>query len=278
MMRAVEPVARSPEVPAAEGLRVSVVVPVFNSAASLDELHERIDAALEVASAVAWWELILVNDGSADGSWERIVALAAEHRAVRGLDLTRNWGQHNALLAGVHAATGDVIVTLDDDLQNPPEEISALLDALAPGVDLVYGKPRVKRHTVHRRVATRVVRGVVSGLTRGGIPADIGGFRAFRAGLLDRADTARGADFAIDTPLTAAAAGIVAVSVRHDRRRYGRSNYTLRKLAKHTITEFASLRGERAATRGGSPTYAVRAETSAPEDVLIEVAGRGAAT
>lgn len=99
--------------------RVSVVVPVFNSEASLVELCERIASTMDSAP-VPCWELILVNDGSEDASWETVVGLSREHPKVRGLDLTRNFGQHNALLAGIHSAAGAVVVTLDDDLQNPP--------------------------------------------------------------------------------------------------------------------------------------------------------------
>ncbi len=252
---------------------VSVVVPVFNSEASLDELCERIGDTLDSASAD--WELILVNDGSLDGSWKRVVALSEERSQVRGIDLTRNWGQHNALLAGIHTARHEAIVTLDDDLQNPPEEIPSLLEVLRGDVDLVYGKPIAKRHALPRRIATKVVRGLVTAITAGRIPVDIGGFRAFRASLLDEVDREQGPSFAIDIPLTRAASHVAIVSVRHDPRRYGKSNYSFGTLSKHALIEFDSLR--RLAMRPGrrSPTYAVRTTTGAMAAEIADAAGQG---
>ena len=249
MMGAVEAIATGSDDRAADGLRVSAVVPVFNSASSLVELHRRIDATLSPMDELGSWELILVNDGSRDASWETILGLTRDHREVMGIDLTRNWGQHNALLAGIHAATGDLIVTLDDDLQNPPEEIPCLLEALSGEVDLVYGKPIAKRQVLPRRIATTIVRRLVHVMTGGGVPAEIGGFRAFRASVLDGLDDAQGDSFAIDIPLTGSANRIAAVSVRHDPRRYGRSNYTFGRLAKHALIEFDSLRRRRARPR-----------------------------
>jgi len=115
---------------------LSVVVPVYNSAGTLAALVERVGAVLDARGGE--WELVLVNDGSTDESWARIEELARGPR-VRGLDLARNYGQHNALLAGIRAARGDTIVTIDDDLQNPPEEIGKLiwtLGAMAAGAAL----------------------------------------------------------------------------------------------------------------------------------------------
>jgi glycosyltransferase involved in cell wall biosynthesis len=257
--------------------RVSVVVPVFNSASSLEELHRRIDATLSSMDELDSWELILVNDGSEDASWERILALSRNHPEVRGIDLTRNWGQHNALLAGIQAATGSLIVTLDDDLQNPPEEIPRLLEALTGDVELVYGKPIVKRQVLPRRVATTIVRRVVAVMTSGGVPADIGGFRAFRASVLDGLDDAQGSTFAIDIPLTSTASGIAAVGVRHDPRRYGRSNYTFGRLAKRALIQFDSLRRRRAGPGRRSLTYAVRITTGAMTPETADGPGRTAA-
>src|ERR1700753_209303 len=118
-------------------LDVSVVVPVYNSAATVGELVERLSAVL--AARAPRSEILLGNDGSRDASWQAILAAAAREPRVRGIDLMRNYGQHNALLCGIRAAAGAVVVTLDDDLQHPPEEIPRLLDALTDDVDVVYG-------------------------------------------------------------------------------------------------------------------------------------------
>ena len=122
---------------------LSVVVPVYGSEEILPELVRQLG---EVLPGLAEnHELVLVNDCSPDGSWQVIEQLTAEHVWIRGINLMRNYGQHNALLCGIRAAKFDVIVTLDDDLQNPPEEIPRLLACLAEGHDVVYGTPKRPR-------------------------------------------------------------------------------------------------------------------------------------
>lgn len=134
---------------------LSAVIPVFNSGRVLPELVARLEPVLREAAED--FELILVNDGSDDDSWAAIAELASAHPWVRGLDLMRNAGQHNALLCGIRAARHELIVTLDDDLQNPPEEIPALLDELREkGLDVVYGTPHREQHGVLRDLASRV--------------------------------------------------------------------------------------------------------------------------
>lgn len=140
---------------------VSVVVPVHNGAASIEGLVARLLATLDGLGAA--YEIVLVNDGSRDDSWPCIVGLSERHGAVRGIDLMRNYGQHNALLCGIRAARYDVVVTLDDDLQNPPEEIPRLLAALAEGRDVVYGTPRREQHGLLRDLASRITKLVLQG-------------------------------------------------------------------------------------------------------------------
>src|SRR5215831_2936237 len=122
---------------------VSVIIPVFNAEQTLGPLLERL-AAVRARADVR--EVVLVNDGSRDGSWRAIGELARRYDWVRGLNLMRNYGQHNALLAGIRAARHDVIVTMDDDLQNPPEDIHKLVTKLDDGFDVVYGTPRAGQH------------------------------------------------------------------------------------------------------------------------------------
>lgn len=258
-MRAVGQIAIRPEDRAVCGPRVSVVVPVFNSEPSLGELHRRIDETLSRMDELGPWELILVNDGSEDGSWEEIVALSHEHPEVRGLDLTRNWGQHNALLAGVHSVCAQVIVTLDDDLQNPPEEIPRLLDALGPEVDVVYGVPAVSAHPAHRRLGGATLRKILR-LVSGRREALLGsGFRAFRSELAERLPEDAGENFVLDNSLRSVTGRIGSVAVRHEPRRNGRSNYTFWMLVRLAFVEITT---DLPFTRsGGSATPAYRVRT-----------------
>jgi glycosyltransferase involved in cell wall biosynthesis len=133
---------------------LSIVIPVYNSEASLPLLAKRL---AKVLPAIApRFELILVNDGSRDRSSEVMYELAREYPWMRCFDLMRNYGQHNTLLCGIREARGQVITTMDDDLQNPPEEIPKLLAKLAEGYDVVYGYPQRESHGLLRDLASRI--------------------------------------------------------------------------------------------------------------------------
>jgi glycosyltransferase involved in cell wall biosynthesis/GNAT superfamily N-acetyltransferase len=210
-----------------------VVVPVFNGAATLAELVRRCHAVLGERGAPH--ELIFVDDGSSDASWAEIERLAGSDSAVRGVRLARNYGQHNALLAGIREASREAIVTIDDDLQNPPEEIPALLEALTDEVDVVYGEPVAKRQRLGRRLATQVVVRALRVL--GGRTAPmVSSFRLFRTEVRDGFADYTGPDVSIDGLLTWRTDRFVAVPVRHDARAHGESNYSLLKLIKHALT------------------------------------------
>jgi undecaprenyl-phosphate 4-deoxy-4-formamido-L-arabinose transferase len=157
---------------------------------------------------------------------------------VRGIDLMRNYGQHNALLCGIRAAAGAVIVTMDDDLQHPPEEIGKLLAPLGePGeeVDVVYGTPLAEQHGLWRDLASRATKLVLEGAMGAAVARRVSAFRAFRAELRDAFSQVANPYVSIDVLLTWATTRFAAVPVRHDPRRAGRSNYTFRMLARHAF-------------------------------------------
>lgn len=218
---------------AEHGFSVSVVIPVFNGAATVGEVVERGREVL--GPLVAAYEFVLVNDGSADASWARIEELCASAPNVRGLDLSRNYGQHNALLAGIREARHEVIVTMDDDMQNPPEEIPKLLATLSEGCDVVYGEPVEKRQGAGRRFATRLVVHAL-GMLGGKTAPMVSSFRAFRADLRDGFDDYTGPDVSIDGLLTWRTERFCSVPVIHNPRKQGRSNYSLVELVRHALT------------------------------------------
>jgi undecaprenyl-phosphate 4-deoxy-4-formamido-L-arabinose transferase len=220
---------------------VSAVVPVYNSADNVEELVRRLAAVL--GEHAAQWEVVLVNDGSRDASWAAIEAAAAGDPRVRGLDLMRNYGQHNALLAGLRAARHEVLVTLDDDLQNPPEEIPRLLAALTPERDAVYGVPAPggARHGPWRDLASRLAKWVLHHGMRAPEVRQITAFRAFRAPVLDASAGFSGPFVSLDALLTWGTTRFAAVPVRHDERRIGRSNYTFGRLVAHTLNLVAGF-------------------------------------
>ena len=157
---------------------LSVIIPVYNGSGSLSDLVQRLEAVLPPLSSAH--ELILVNDASLDDSWQVIERLTQEHGWVRGIDLARNYGQHNALLCGIREARGDIIVTMDDDLQHPPEELPRVLDRLEDGTDVVYGTPVREQHGLWRILASRVSKIVLQRAMGAEAARSISAFRAFR--------------------------------------------------------------------------------------------------
>jgi glycosyltransferase involved in cell wall biosynthesis len=221
---------------------VSIVIPVYNGSATIGELVERLLAEFESKGRAC--EILLVNDGSPDNSWEVIQALAAAHPAVRGLKLMRNFGQHNALLAGIRQAGGEITVTMDDDLQNPPEEVTKLLEGVAAGRDVVYGVPFEGRHGMFRDFASFAVKFALRvglGYQHAGYTS---AFRAFRTKLRNAFADFDAKYVSIDVLLTWATTDFSWVVVQHNERPAGKSGYTLRKLLSHTVnmvTSFSSL-------------------------------------
>ncbi|MDQ3112047.1 MAG: glycosyltransferase family 2 protein, partial [Bacteroidota bacterium] len=129
---------------------LSIVIPVYNSEELLDELFNSINATLTGTQA---FEVVFVDDGSQDQSWEKIVKLKSHHPdKIRGIQLSRNFGQHNALVCGFSFAQGDLVLTMDDDLQHPPSEIPKMLAAhYAKNADVIYGIYNTnKKHSAAR--------------------------------------------------------------------------------------------------------------------------------
>ena len=212
---------------------ISVVVPVYNSRGTLSDLATRLSTVLSELSPR--FELILVNDGSRDESWSVICDLASCYDWVRGINLLRNYGQHNALLAGIRQARYEIIVTLDDDLQNPPEEISRLLDRLAEGFDVVYGTPLRQQHGLWRDSASNITKLALQGAMGAETARKVSAFRVFRTQLREAFAIYQSPFVSIDVLLTWSTTHFSSVSVRHDPRLIGQSNYTFRKLVTHAL-------------------------------------------
>jgi glycosyltransferase involved in cell wall biosynthesis len=212
---------------------ISVVVPVYNSESSLPLLIERLEPVLSALTRN--FEAILVNDGSRDRSWEAVSRLTQRYPWVRGISLMRNYGQHNALLCGIRAARNEVIVTLDDDLQNPPEEIPKLTAMLAQGYDVVYGAPEQEQHGLWRDLASRATKIALQSAVGAETAQQASAFRAFRSEVRGGFTNFQGPFVSIDVLLTWGASHFTAVRVHHEARRMGTSQYTLRKLIRHAF-------------------------------------------
>lgn len=214
-------------------LSISVVVPVYNSEQSLPLLLERLAPVLARISRA--YEVILVNDGSRDGSWNEIQKLAQQFPEVRGICLMRNYGQHNALLCGIRAAKFELIATLDDDLQHPPEELPKLLEQLSDSFDVVYGTPEREKHGLLRDLASRITKFALQSAMGAKTARKVSAFRVFRTILRDAFASYSSPYVSIDVLLTWGTTRFTAVSVRHDDRTLGKSNYTFSKLFRHAM-------------------------------------------
>jgi len=212
---------------------LSIVVPAYNCETGLGELVKRLEGILAAFGSA--YELILVDDGSRDGTWGRVLEMAAKYPWIRGIGLLRNYGQHNALLCGIRAARYDTIITMDDDLQNPPEEIPKLLAKLAEGWDVVYGTPEVQQHGFWRNLASRMTKRALQSAVGAANARNVSAFRALRTEIREAFRHYHGPFVSIDVLLSWGTSRFSAQTVRHDIRGQGLSNYTFRKLASHAI-------------------------------------------
>lgn len=220
---------------------ISVIIPVYNSEQSLPLLMERLQSALTTCDR---FEVVLVNDGSHDRSWDVIVALSEQFHNVQGINLMRNYGQHNALLCGIRFANHEYIVTMDDDLQNPPEEISSLIARLEEGYDVVYGTPKEQQHGLWRDLASTVTKLALQGFMGAETARQVSAFRAFRTNLREAFRQYEGSFVSIDVLLTWGTTRFSSVPVSHEPRTLGRSNYTFSRLlmlAINMMTGFSIL-------------------------------------
>ena len=210
---------------------VSVVVPVYRSSGTLAQLIQRIHQSVDSDH-----EIILVDDGSGDGTWETLATIANGDPRVRAIKLGRNVGQHGALLAGIREARFPVTVTIDDDLQNPPEEIPRLVSALESSeMDVVYGTPSTAAQVGWRRGSGLLARLLIKSTL--GVPeiSNMSSFRAFRTDLRDAFSQPLGPGVSIDALLAWGTPRFTAIEVQHDERTHGTSNYSVRSLVRFAV-------------------------------------------
>ena len=217
---------------------LSVVVTLLNEEASIDELYRRTVGVLDGAGRS--FELILVDDGSRDATWARVQRLHAADSRIRGVRFKRNFGQHPAMHAGLSRARGEIVVTMDADLQNAPEDIDRLVRVVEAGADVASGRRRARRDPWVRTVPSRLVNGMLRRFT--GVPiADFGcAFNAYRRAALQPVLAAIGKQKFTKALVLASGASVVEVDVAHgpraDRSRYG--PVRLVRLALHVVAGF----------------------------------------
>lgn len=207
---------------------LSVVIPVYNSASTLPDLVTGLATVLPTVADN--FEVLLVNDGSRDQSWACINDLNRNYPWVRGIEMMRNYGQHNALLAGIRSAKYPVTITMDDDLQHPPDQIPKLIEQLEKGYDVVYGTPEQQQQSAWRNASSAITKFIMQRAMGQKIAPSGSAFRAFRTRVRDAFADYKSPFVSIDVLLTWGTARFSSVTVHHDPRRKGRSGYDLLRL------------------------------------------------
>jgi len=213
---------------------ISVVVPVYSCACCLGELYARLRETLERISPD--FEIILVNDCSPDDAWEVIRGLCLQDVRVKGINLSRNFGQHYAITAGLDHASGDWSVVMDCDLQDQPEEIPKFYEAAQKGYDVVFGRRVVRRDALFKRLSSKVFNWLLGLLTGEKLDPSIANFGIYRRAVIDAVLEIR--ELNRSFPMFVRWLGFrrTTVEVRHAERPSGKSSYTLRKLLKFALS------------------------------------------
>jgi glycosyltransferase involved in cell wall biosynthesis len=236
------PYSQHPIPPCGQMPSVSIIIPVYRAEQTLLELYRQLSATMVEITSV--FEILFIEDGGGDQSWPIICRLARADHRVRGIRMSRNYGQHNALLCGIREARYDVVLTMDDDLQHPVSEIRPMLAALRPEYDVVYGAPETEQHGFLRNIASRLTKVALASAMGAETARNVSAFRAFRTRLRDGFQAYRGPSVSIDVLLTWTTTRFTAIKVRHVPRAAGVSGYTMSKLIRHAVdlmTGFSTL-------------------------------------
>ena len=215
-----------------------MVIPVYNSEATLEEMQSRLTAAMEVLERP--WEVIYVFDGGSEGTWKKLLALKQKQpELVTAVRLARNFGQHAATLCGLGMATGEFVVTIDDDLQTPPEAIGALLERQKEtGADLVYGLYPKKKHSWFRNLGSKLFKKVFRYLVNGF--KDGSSFRLIHRNLVEEVARFDHHHVFLDQILSWYTQDVAYQNVDHFARKEGKSGYTTLKLIRLAFSIFFS--------------------------------------
>ena len=223
-------------------MQYSIVVPVFNEEENLAELYQRLTAVMQGLGAS--YEIILVDDGSGDRSFPMMKALRERDPRVKAVRLSRNFGHHLALTAGLDHAKGEAVILMDADLQDEPEEIPKLLEKLGEGYDVVYGVRKNRKESLTRRIAAGLFAAIMNRMVGSGHFATGGVFRVMTRQVRDELQQCRETARFITGLVSWLGFNQVGVDVEHGARYAGETKYNLWRLIKlllNTLTSFSYL-------------------------------------
>lgn len=210
-------------------MKISIIIPVYNSSPMLTELCDRIFKTMKELNFQNNFELIMVNDCSQDNSWEKINDLSSIYYFVKGINLSENFGQHNAIMAGLNNCTGKYIITIDDDLQHPPEFIPEILDKL-DNFDVCYTNYRNRKHVGWKKFVSKLNNIVSSFILNKSLKIYMSSFRGFTNEIKQNLVKFKGNDVYLDGLIIKNAKKITMITIDHQERKIGESNYNFKKL------------------------------------------------
>ncbi|MDD6003800.1 MAG: glycosyltransferase family 2 protein [Bacteroidales bacterium] len=209
-------------------MQLSIVSPVYHGEKMVEQLVERISKS--VSTITPDYEIILVNDASPDNSWLKIKELCTNNNRVKGINLSRNFGQHYAISAGLSVCSGEWIVVMDCDLQDRPEEIPHLYNKAQEGFDIVYARRVVRHDGFFKRISSKIFHSVFDWLSGIKTDSSISNFGVYNKIVIDEYNKMGEVTRSFDSLIKYLGFNTATVDVKHDFRGEGKSSYTLKKL------------------------------------------------
>lgn len=221
---------------------VSIIIPTYNGEYTIDKLYKELSEVLKIN--LISYEIIFIDDSSKDNSFKIINNICKKDKSVKGILLSKNYGQHNAIYCGIQNSNGKFIITMDDDLQHPSNEIPKVIKFLKSGYDVVYAIPKIHKHNFFRNFFSKLTKKIISVMMKNRQAENINSFRFFKSKLIKQFKNIHNSHVNIDSLLFWSTNNFGSIKVNHRERKLGKSGYTFFKLITHTlnlITSFSSL-------------------------------------
>jgi polyisoprenyl-phosphate glycosyltransferase len=212
-------------------IQISFVVPVYNGARLVEKLLDRL---IPVGNSFGSFEVVFVDDGSRDDSYAVLCRLQQQHQEVCAIQLSRNFGQHNATLAGLAHASGEIVITIDQDLQNPPEEVPQMVEKLREGFDVVYAIPQERAHNAFRNLTSEFSKWIGRQIFSTSQNGNFSSFRAMRQWLVAELVQYNSGYIYLDGLINWTTVNVGSIRVRNDRTDAG-SQYSFSRLVTHGL-------------------------------------------
>ena len=212
-------------------MNLSIIIPVYNSEGILDELISQIISEIKSnIDTIQKFEIILVNDKSVDKSWEKIKELSKRYKEIRGINLSKNFGQHNALIAGIKNSNGDYLITMDDDLQHSPKYISEIVLKLKEGFDVCYTKYNNNKYSLFKKLGSVVNDKIANIVLKKPKDIYLSSFKGIKKNIINEIKKFDSPHVYLDGIILNVTNNIGTINIEHNERMFGSSGYSFGKL------------------------------------------------